>query len=282
MTSQIGDKHMHIQPSREDLIELTSLNPFERFPDGRPCVSDDLLERMKLVTTEEAWSVLMNHGYPHQFEGGFVQTHPGVVLVGRAVTASFLPHRPDYHDAIQQAGIKEGRGKIGGQNSWIIQQLQLGDVMVVDLLGKIENGTIVGDNLGTAVRTRTRAGIVADGAVRDLPGLEQLTDVNFFVRGFHPTAIADLTLEGINIPVRIGAVTVLPGDVVLGTNTGVIFIPPHLVQEVVETSEAIRVRDEFGKMRLAEGTYTSGEIDVSPWRDEIEADFNAWRKASDK
>jgi len=204
------------------------------------------------------------------------------VLVGRAVTASFLPHRPDYHDAIQQAGIKEGRGKIGGQNSWIIQQLQLGDVMVVDLLGKIENGTIVGDNLGTAVRTRTRAGIVADGAVRDLPGLEQLTDVNFFVRGFHPTAIADLTLEGINIPVRIGAVTVLPGDVVLGTNTGVIFIPPHLVQEVVETSEAIRVRDEFGKMRLAEGTYTSGEIDVSPWRDDIEADFNAWRKASDK
>jgi len=273
---------MHIQPSREDLIELTSLSPFDRFPDGRPCVPDDLLERMKLVTTEEAWSVLINHGYPRQFEGGFVQTHPGVVLVGRAVTASFLPQRPDYHNAIQQAGVNEGRGKIGGQNSWIIQQLQLGDVMVVDLLGKIENGTIVGDNLGTAVRTRTRAGIVADGAVRDLPGLEQLTDVNFFVRGFHPTAIADLTLEGINIPVRIGAVTVLPGDVVLGTNTGVIFIPPHLLQEVVETSEAIRVRDEFGKMRLAAGTYTSGEIDVSPWRDDIEADFNAWRKASDK
>jgi regulator of RNase E activity RraA len=273
---------MHIQPSKEDLIHLTKLNPFDRFPDGRPQVPEDLLERMKLVTTEEAWAVLKNHGYHRQFEGGFMQTHPGTILVGRALTASFLPHRPDYHDAIQEAGTAEGRGKIGGQNSWIIQQLQLGDVMVVDLLGKIENGTIVGDNLGTAVRTRTRAGIVADGAVRDLPGLEQLTDVNFFVRGFHPTAIADLTLEGINIPVRIGAVTVLPGDVILGTNTGVIFIPPHLVQEVVETSEAIRVRDEFGKMRLAEGTYTSGEIDVSPWRDDIETDFNAWRKANDK
>ena len=154
--------------------------------------------------------------------------------------------------------------------------------MVVDLLGKIENGTIVGDNLGTAVRTRTRAGLVADGAVRDLPGLEQLTDVNFFVRGFHPTAIADLTLEGINIPVRIGAVTVLPGDIVLGTNTGVIFIPPHLVQEVVETSENIRVRDEFGKMRIGEGKYTSGEIDVATWREDIDADFQAWKKASNK
>ena len=162
---------MHIQPSREDLIELTSLNPFERFPDGRPCVPDDLLERMKLVTTEEAWSVLINHGYPRQFEGGFLQTHPGVVLVGRAVTASFLPQRPDYHDAIQQAGIKEGRGKIGGQNSWIIEELQLGDVMVVDLLGKIENGTIVGDNLGTAVRTRTAPDLWQTAQFATCPGL---------------------------------------------------------------------------------------------------------------
>jgi regulator of RNase E activity RraA len=273
---------MHIQPSKEDLTELTKLNPFERFEDGRPRVPEDLLERMKLVTTEEAWAILKNHGFNQQFAGGFMQTHPGVVLVGRAITASFLPHRPDYHDAIQQAGINEGRGKIGGQNSWIIESLQLHDVMVVDLRGKIENGTIVGDNLGTAVRTRTRAGLVVDGAIRDLPGLITLTDVNFFMRGVHPTAIADETLEGINIPVRIGGVTVLPGDVVLGTDTGVIFIPPHLVQEVVEASEATRVRDEFGKLRLAEGKYTSGEIDVPTWRDDIEADFATWLLRKDK
>ena len=273
---------MHIQPSKEDLIHLTKLNPFDRFADGRPQVPEDYLERMKLVTTEEAWAVLKNHGYNRQFVGGFMETHPGVVLVGRAVTASFLPHRPDYHDAIQQAGTGEGRGKIGGQNSWIIESLQLHDVMVVDLRGKIENGTIVGDNLGTAVRTRTHAGLVVDGAIRDLPGLVTLTDVNFFMRDVHPTAIADETLEGINIPVRIGDVTVLPGDVVLGTNTGVIFIPPHLVQEVVESSEDVRVRDEFGKMRIGEGKYTSGEIDVSPWRDDIESDFKAWSKAKKK
>jgi len=273
---------MHIQPAKEDLIHLTKLNPFERFDDGRPRVPDELLERMKLVTAEEAWSVLLNHGYKNQFVGGFMQTHPGVVLVGRALTASFLPHRPDYHDAIQQAGTAEGRGKIGGQNSWIIEQLQLHDVMVVDLRGKIDGGTIVGDNLGTAVRTRTRAGLVVDGAIRDLPGLVTLTDVNFFMRDVHPSAIADETLEGINIPVKIGSVTVLPGDVVLGTNTGVYFIPPHLVQEVVEASEATRVRDEFGKMRLSEGKYTSGEIDVPTWRDDIEADFLKWRKANKK
>ncbi len=273
---------MHVQPSREDLIELTSLNPFDRFPDGRPQVPDDLLERMKLVTTEEAWGVLRAHGYHRQFEGNWMETHPGTITVGRAVTAQFLPHRPDYHDAIQQAGLNEGRGRIGGQNSWIIESLQANDVMVVDIFGKIKDGTVVGDNLGTAVRSRTRAGAVIDGGIRDYQGLVELSDVNFYVRGVDPTAIADVTLGGINIPIRIGGVTVLPGDVVLGTPTGVIFIPPHLAQEVVETSENVRVRDEFGKMRLGEGTYTSGEIDVPTWRDDIEADFQNWKRENGK
>jgi 4-hydroxy-4-methyl-2-oxoglutarate aldolase len=270
---------MRVQPAREDLIELTKLNPFDCFPDGRPRVPDDLLERMKLVTTEEAWSVLRNHGYHRQFEGNWIETHPGKITVGRAVTAQFVPHRPDYHDAIQQAGLAEGRGSVGGQNSWIIETLQLNDVMVVDIFGKVKDGTVVGDNLGTAVRSRTRAGAVIHGGIRDYQGLVQLNDVNFFVRGIDPTAIADVTLAGINIPIRIVGVTVLPGDVVLGTPSGVIFIPPHLAQEVVERSEAIRVRDEFGKLRLDQGKYTSGEIDVQVWREDIEADFVAWKQA---
>jgi 4-hydroxy-4-methyl-2-oxoglutarate aldolase len=270
---------MHIQPSREDLIELTKLNPFDRFPDGRPCVPDDLLRRMKLVTTEEAWGVLHAHGYLRQFEGNWMETHPGTITVGRAVTAQFLPHRPDYHDAVQQAGISEGHASIGGQNSWVIQSLQLNDVMVVDIFGKIKDGTVVGDNLGTATRSRTRVGAVIDGGARDYQGLVQLTD---YVRGVDPTAIADVTLAGINIPIRIGGATVLPGDVMLGTPTGIIFIPPHLVLEVVEKSEAIRVRDEYGKQRLDEGIYTSGEIDVPTWREDINADFQAWRKANEK
>lgn len=268
---------MHVQPSRDELIELTRLNPFDRFADGRPRVPDDLLERMKLVTTEEAWVVLRNHGYHRQFEGNWRETHPGKITVGRAVTAQFLPHRPDYHEAIQQAGLAEGRSGIGGQNSWIIESLQLHDVMVVDIFGKVKDGTVVGDNLGTAVRSRTRAGAVIDGGIRDYQGLVQLEDVNFYVRGVDPTAIADVTLGGLNIPIRMGGVTVLPGDVVLGTPTGVIFIPPHLALEVVERSEEIRVRDEFGKLRLEEGRYTSGEIDVPTWREDIETDFQAWK-----
>jgi regulator of RNase E activity RraA len=260
------------------MIQMTHLNPFERFADGRPKVPDELLERMQLVTTEEAWGTMYHAGYLRQFVGQWLETHPGKITVGRAVTAQFVPHRPDFHDVVQQVGVGEGRGSAGGQNSWIIESLQLHDVMVVDIFGKVKDGTVVGDNLGTAVRTRTRAGAVIDGGVRDYQGLTQLTDVNFYIRGMDPTGIADVTLAGLNIPIRIGPCTVLPGDIVLGTPSGVLFIPPHLVQKVVEESEDIRVRDEFGKSRLADGIYTSGEID-SLWSDKIKEDFESWKAA---
>lgn len=269
---------MRVQPSHEDLVALTREYTDERFEDGRPRVSDEVLERMKHVTTEQAWGVLREHGYHWQFEGKWMETHPGTITVGRAVTAQFVPHRPDFHKTIQETGLGEGRANIGGQNSWIIESLQNGDVMVVDIFGKIKDGTVVGDNLGSAVRNRTQAGAVIDGGIRDFQGLIKLDHVNFYIRGVDPTAIADVTLAGLNIPIRIGNVTVLPGDVVLGTPSGVMFIPAHLAAEVVNSGEEVRVRDEFSKLRLAEGKYTSGEIDVPTWRDDIEADFQSWRK----
>ncbi len=264
---------MHIENPPEIIKQLTRLNPFERYENGRPRVPDDLLERLKLVTTEEAWVVLRQHGYHRQFESGWFQTHPDTVLVGRVVTAQMVPHRPDLHDLIEEKGKSEGR--IGMQNSWVIDTLEIGDVMVVDMFGKIKDGTFIGDNLATSVQTRTQAGAILDCGIRDYSGIRQLENAAFFCRGLDPTAIADVTLAGINIPIRIGDVTVLPGDVVLGTETGVTFIPPHLVQEVVESSEDMRVRDQFGKYCLREKLYTPGEID-RVWTDEIEANFQKW------
>jgi 4-hydroxy-4-methyl-2-oxoglutarate aldolase len=266
---------MQIVNSRASIEALTRLSTFERFPDGRPRVSDDIVERMKLVTTEEAWGVLRKNGYHSQFEGNWIHTHPEKVLVGRAVTAMMVPRRPDLNELIEDLGKQDGR--IGGQNSWVIDTLEPNDVMVVDMFGKIKDGTFVGDNLATSLRTRTRAGAVIDGGIRDHAGVSQLDDLAIFCRGLHPTAIAECTLVGINIPIRIGEVTVLPGDIVLGTPTGVIFIPPHLAQDVVERSEDIRVRDDFGKLRLREGRYTPGEIDRT-WSAEIETDYQEWLK----
>ena len=265
---------MQILNSKAGIQSLTRQWTAARFDDGRPQVSDDLLARMKLVTSEEAWVVLQKHGYHYQFEGNWVQTHPDRILVGRAVTAIMVPHRPDLNDLVEDMGKEEGR--IGGQNSWVIDTLELNDVLVVDMFGKVRDGTFIGDNLATSIKTRTKAGAVFHGGIRDHAGICQMDDLAIFCRGLDPSAIKDMTLAGVNIPTRIGQATVLPGDIVLGTPTGVIFIPAHLAQEVVETSEDIRVRDEFGKLRLSQGTYTPGEIDVGVWEERIEADYQQW------
>jgi len=266
---------VRILNSRESIIELTRLNPFDRFPDGRPHVPNDLVERMKNVTTEQAWGVMRGNSYNNQFEGNWFRSHPERTLVGRAVTAMMVPKRPDLNDLVEETGKAEGRK--GGQNSWVIDTLKPGDVMVVDMFGKVKNGTFVGDNLSTSLRAHTKAGAVIDGGVRDFQGILELPDIVIFCRGIDPTAIEDSTLVGINIPIRIGQATVLPGDIVLGTVTGVVFVPPNLVQKVVEISEDIGMRDTFGKQRLMEGRYTPGEIDTK-WIEPIEQDYQNWLK----
>jgi len=267
--------------TREHLIEYTPDWKGERFPDGRPKVPDDILERMKEVSIEEAWAVLRRHGFNNQFEGNWVIAGPKEpVLVGRAVTAVFHPLRPDVNAVIKQKGEKEGR--VGGQNSWVIDTLVKSDALVVDLMGKVIDGTFMGDNLANAIWAKTGGkGVVIHGGARDIEGVEEIPDFPVFNRGWDPSAIAEVMLMGINVPIRIGRASVMPGDVVLGKKEGVIFIPAHLAQEVVETSEIVRLRDQFGHQRLREGKYTPGQIDRK-WTDDIERDFSEWLKAKGK
>ena len=265
--------------SKEERILFTQNNPFERFEDGRPKVPDEWLERMKLVSIEEAWGVLRRHNYNSQFEGNWMNLHPERVLVGRAVTASFMPLRPDVQELTNELGKKDGN--VGGQNSWVIDTLMENDVIVIDLFGKVKDGTFAGDNLANSISAKTKTGMVINGGIRDLDGIFELPNFNAFVRGVDPTAIANVSLMGINIPIRIGEVTVMPGDMVLGRREGIIIIPPQYVQEVVERSEDTRLRDEFGHQRLREQKYTPGEIDRR-WSPEIEADFEQWKKAREK
>ena len=185
---------------------------------------------------------MQGNDYRFQSAGDWVNLHPNRVLVGRAVTCMFVPTRPDLNSAVEEQGKKEER--IGGQNSWVIDTLVENDAIVVDLFGKVKEGTFAGDNLGNAIFAKTKTGMVIDDGIRDLDGIYELPDFATFVRGIDPTGIANVTLTGINI--RIGEATVLPGDVVLGNRSGVIFIPPHLAQTVVERGEEVNLRDRFG------------------------------------
>lgn len=242
---------------------------------GRPIVSDDILERMKKVTVEEAWGVIGGEGYNYQFAGDWQILHPELTLVGRAVTGVFLPSRPDLEAAIQEEGNEHGC--IGGQNSWIIDTLESNDVIVIDLFGKVKHGTFAGDNLGNSIYAKTGNGMVIDGGIRDLQRLHEIP-MSSYIRGVDPTAISDVTLLGINVPIRIGTeATCVPGDIVLGTQAGVIFIPPHLAEKVVIDSEETRLRDAWGHQQLREGNYTPGEIDRE-WTPKMKEAFENWRK----
>lgn len=261
--------------NKENILAITSEWKGERDESGRPLVSDDILKRMELVTTEEAWGMCRRNGYNFQFTGNWTTLHPEKVLVGRAVTCRWVPRRPDVHDSIDKQGEKDGR--IGFQNSWVIDILKDGDVLVVDLFGKVKDGTFAGDNLATAIQQNTHRGLVVDGGIRDTQRMMELDDFNAFVRGYDPSAILDVSMPDINGVTRIGEATCVPGDVVLGTITGLVFIPPHLAEMVVERSEQIRLKDAFGQQRIREGVYTPGEVDRE-FSDEMNADFERWKK----
>ena len=172
----------------EDIIQLSPLWTGERFPDGRPRVPDDILRRMTRMVTEEAWSVLWQHGYHFQFEGNWTQLHPELVLVGRAVTGVFVPHRPDLHDYLMDYGHNV-EGRIGAMNSWVIETLIEDDVIVIDLFGKVYEGTYSGANLSTAIATRTKRGQVIYGGIRDAQQILEIPNLATFCKGIDPTGI---------------------------------------------------------------------------------------------
>jgi 4-hydroxy-4-methyl-2-oxoglutarate aldolase len=259
--------------SPEQRIRFTPDWHGERFADGRPKVPDAVLDRLKEATADQAWDVLGEAGFRSQFEDNWKVINPGPRLVGRVVTAVFMPRRPDVDSVVQGNGKKEGR--IGDENSWIIDILLPGDVLVVDLFGKIEGGTIVGDNLSTAIFAKSHNGLIVDGAVRDVTGIQEIRGFQIYARGFDPSALRNVMLMGINVPIRIGRTTVMPGDVALGDPEGVTFIPPQLAEKVADEAEMDHWVDEWGHLMLREGKYTPGQID-SKWTAEMIQAFNKW------
>jgi 4-hydroxy-4-methyl-2-oxoglutarate aldolase len=259
--------------TREQLIALTPDWKGDRLPDGRPNVPDKFLQRLKNISLEEAWGVLRNAGYNNQFEGNWLILRPDQVMVGRALTVQYLPKRQDFDNIIRAKGKAEGR--LGSFNSWPIDMLKPGDVYVADSYGKIVDGTLIGDNLGNSIYAKSKNGVIFFGAVRDSEGLEKIEGFNAWVKGYDPSYIQEMMLGGINVPIRIGRATVLPGDAVLAKKEGVVFVPAHLVEDVVLNAEFIALRDQFGHQRLREGKYTPGQIDMQ-WTDEIKKDFLQW------
>lgn len=257
---------------KEELVFLTSEWKGERFPDGRPKISDDLLERAKKIGLDDAWQVLKVSGYLNQFEHGW-KTLNDETMTGRAVTAMYMPNRPDLEKNIKARGTKQGR--VGNTNTWPIAILKKGDIYVADAFGKINGGTLIGSTLGNSIFANSGNGVILNGAARDIPGLEEIKGFNAFVRDFHPSFMEEMLLMGLNSPIRIGGAIVMPGDLVIATKIGVLFVPAHMAEQVVSTAEFVVRRDKYAFEVIKSGKYSGGQLD-NAWTEEMKLDFLKW------
>ena len=263
---------MHFN-DRDAIIALTPQWKGERLPDGRPKVEDKYLDALQGMTLEEVWKPIFVLGYENQFVGGgenplYPLHDDGRKLIGRAVTCSFCPTRPDLHEVMFARGAEDGRS--GNYNQWVIDSLVERDVVVVDMYDKIYKGTFLGGNLTTAIKTRTKTGgAVVWGGVRDVEQMKAVEGVQVYYRGIDPTPIREFVMKDFNSVTNFGGAVCLPGDVVFGAGGGVLFIPSHLVADVVEGAAKTHVKDDFGFEMIGAGKFTTAQIDRNTWTEEM-------------
>lgn len=273
--SGLSVQAQNIGASPEFVKALTAKWEGERFADGRPKVPDGIIERLQNCTLEQIWGYLGRKGFNNQVEKNWIILKPGETMVGRVVTAQFMPTRPDLDTYVRERGKAEGRNQKGGINIWPIDILTKGDIYVADGYGKIKDGTLIGSSLGNAIYGKTGKGVIFYGSVRDMQELRDTKGFNAWVKGHDPSYIKDMTPTAINAPIRIGEVTVFPGDIVFANDYGVVFVPAFLVTDLVTESEMVGLRDEFERYMLQLGKYPSGEVH-GDWSDKMKDEFRAW------
>ena len=189
---------------------------------------------------------------------GLTTTQPQTRLVGRALTMRYLPVRPDVQQAIETLA-KEGDWDTG-YNMRASDDIRPGDVLVVELGGAVDRATFMGDVTGLAIKTAGADGVVIDGGLRDLSEFLPWKDFPVYYRGAHASAMADQVGVEWNVPVRIGGVTVLPGDVVIGDESGLLFFPPQLAADAIKGAEDTVYTETFKREMIASRKYRTKEI----------------------
>lgn len=256
-------QYNRVAMDRAYIMSLTAQWKGERLPDGRPYVSDSLLERLKHVVLTHAWGGLKSKKFNNQYQGQWMMVHPdkNTVMTGRVMTAQYMPQRPDFGDLIRKVGLAEGHGEKAFSNVWPIEMLRDGDVYVADGYGKLENGTLMGDRLANSIYSKSKRGVIFWGAVRNIQEIKKIEGFNGWILGDHPSAISEMMLTSINAPIRVGQTTVLPGDVVFASPYGTLFFPAYLVSEIVLEAEISNLRHAYGIKRNKAGDWTTGQID---------------------
>ena len=238
---------------------------------SRPEVTQEQLDQLRTIPLEAIFGAVGD--YRTNYARGFESTRPGERLVGRALTMRFLPPRPDL---VRAANVLAEEGDWDRRfYSRAAEEAQPGDVVVAEL-GGTDGHNLFGDMGATGIQMRGAAGVVIDGGMRDFVGLQDDRFEGFPVlhRFSDPHTTSWLGVE-YNAPVRIGGVTVLPGDIVVGDGGGVFFFPPELLDDVLEYAAQSDAREKFQLELLLEKRYRFR--DVYPLSPELVEEFERTR-----
>ena len=244
-------------------------------PSRTATVTDAQLQRLRELPLEAVWGALQNRKHVRSFEGGFQLTVPNPKIVGRAVTMRYLPVRPDMMDAVQTLA-KEGDWDYQ-YNVRAGEDLKSGDVVVVELGGMVDRATFLGDVTGLGMKVAGAQGVIVDGGIRDLSEFMVMKDLPIFYRGAHASAMADQVGVEWNGPIRLGGITVLPGDIIVADAEGVLAVPPQMVADVIKDAENTVYTENFKRELMRSRKYRARDIypRLSP---ELEKLFEEWKK----
>ena len=245
----------------------------------RTAVTDQQITRLLELPIEAVWAALQSRQYQLSFVNGFEQTQPGSKVVGRALTMRYMPVRPDLMDGVKQLA-KEGDWDFQ-YNVRAGEDAKPGDIILVELGGMVDKATFMGDVTGLGIKVAGVKGVVIDGGLRDLNEFLPMKDLPVFYKGAHASAMADQVGVEWNGPIRIGTISVLPGDVVIADASGVLTFPPQLAADVIKDAEGVVHVENFKREMMRTHKYRTRDI-YPKLSAELEKQYEEWSKMHPK
>ncbi len=203
-----------------------------------PSLSDETRARLKKVSTPTIATLLYKHGFKNAYIQGVSLLNPSdTPLVGPAFTLRYIAAREDTDE------LTEFR-KSDHPQRLAVETCPEGHVLVMDCR-QDASAASAGSILLTRLQVRGAAGCVTDGGIRDAQGAMGLSMSIFTAKPSAPTNLTKHHAVDINVPISCGSVPVYPGDVLVGDSDGVMVIPAHMVDQVLDEAEPMELFEEF-------------------------------------
>jgi regulator of RNase E activity RraA len=230
-------------------------------------VAPQILEQLRHISTATLTTQLFKLGFRNTFLSGVRPLNPALRMAGEAVTVRFVPAREDLatFDAIGQPGYPQRKA---------IDEIEPGQVLVLDCRN-IDSSAAGGEILMSRLKARGAAGAVTDGAMRDYVSIQKL-GFPVFAKNMAATAhVHKHWAVDVNVPVGCAEVLIMPGDIMVGDDEGVVCIPRHVVEKVAQSGLEMEVLEAFVLEKVQAGAPLAGTY---PPSDTMRAEYEAWKK----